>query len=101
MILFIWLDDERKMPTFNTKNEMFHALNYDECIDAIDYGLKNKREIIIDFDHDLGQGKTGYDVAKYIVENNISIKGFKIHSMNPVGARNIYELLTHYGYKNI
>lgn len=56
---------------------------------------------IIDLDHDLGEEKTGYDIAKYIVENNIPIKAFTIHSMNPVGVKNIRELLTHYGYKEI
>ena len=57
---------------------------------------------IIFFDHDLGEEKTGYDIAKYIVENQIEIKdGFKIHSANVVGRKNIYELLTHYGYQYI
>lgn len=101
MDLFIWLDDERPMPVFNFNKdkELFHAINYNECIKIIKFGLKNKKEIIIDFDHDLGRRKTGYDIAKYIVENNIPIKGFRIHSMNPVGSKNIYELLTRYGYK--
>ena len=56
---------------------------------------------IISFDHDLGEDKTGYDIAKYIVENNINIGGFNIHSMNVVGRKNIRDLLTHYGYKEI
>lgn len=55
----------------------------------------------IDFDHDLGIGKTGYDLAKYIVENNIHLEFFRVHSMNPVGARNISELLEHYGYSRV
>ena len=53
------------------------------------------------FDHDLGVDKTGYDVAKYIVEHQIEIKGFKIHSANPVGRFNIRQLMTHYGYKEL
>lgn len=57
---------------------------------------------IIFFDHDLGEEKTGYDIAKYIVENQIEVKdGFKIHSANPVGRSNIMQLLTHYGYNYI
>lgn len=57
---------------------------------------------IIFFDHDLGEEKTGYDVAKYIVENQIEIKdGFKIHSANPVGKHNIMQLLTHYDYNYV
>ena len=33
------------------------------------------------------------------IENDIAIGGFKIHSMNIVGRKNIYDLLIHYGYK--
>ena len=58
-------------------------------------------QLILDFDHDLGLGKTGYDVAKYIIENDIAIEGFKVHSMNPVGVSNIRQLLTHYNRKEI
>lgn len=42
--------------------------------------------------------KTGYDIAKYIVENKIPLYGFVCHSMNPVGRSNIEDLLCHYGY---
>ena len=56
---------------------------------------------IIDLDHDLGEEKTGYDIAKYIVEHQIPLVGFRIHSANPVGKFNIQQLLTHYGYKAI
>lgn len=55
-------------------------------------------KIFVSFDHDLGFGINGYDVARWIVENEIPIAGFTVHSMNPVGAKNIIELLTHYGY---
>lgn len=57
---------------------------------------------IIFFDHDLGEDRTGYDIAKWIVENNIKIKqGFKIVSSNPVGRFNISQLLDRYGYQEI
>lgn len=55
----------------------------------------------ISLDHDLGEEKTGYDIAKYIVENNVELKGFRVHSSNPVGRFNIVQLLTHYGYKEV
>lgn len=65
-------------------------------------GLNNYTFDIIMFDHDLGEERTGYDIAKYIVENNIKIKkGFTIHSANPVGRHNISQLLTHYGYQEL
>ena len=55
-------------------------------------------EIVIDLDHDLGEEKSGYDIAKFIVETSYPILGFHIHSMNPVGVFNMKHLLTHYGY---
>lgn len=60
----------------------------------------------IAFDHDLGVGykETGHDFAKLLVEMDIESGGkyipnnfeFHVHSMNPVGARNIYCLLKGY-----
>lgn len=73
------------------------ARTYNAAIQALDELQFN----YIFFDHDLGEDKTGYDIAKYIVENNINIGGFNIHSMNVVGRKNIRDLLTHYGYKEI
>lgn len=64
--------------------------------------LKEYTFDIIMFDHDLGEDRTGYDIAKYIVSNQIEIKqGFKIHSANPVGRFNISQLMTHYGYQEL
>ena len=60
---------------------------------------KYKNEILyISFDHDLGEIKTGYDIAKYLVENEIKAY-YNIHSANPVGRFNIEQLLQHYGYE--
>lgn len=57
----------------------------------------NKRKYkVIDLDHDLGEEKTGYDICKYIVENNIKITRVYIHSSNPVGRFNMYQLLHRY-----
>jgi len=64
--------------------------------------LKDYTFDIIFFDHDLGDDRTGYDIAKWIVENNIKIKqGFRIVSANPVGRFNISQLLNHYGYQEL
>lgn len=95
----IWIDDMREAPK-----------GYCWCQDAetafriLDYytHYSDENEIAeISFDHDLGEEVSGYDIAKYIVENQIAIGGFKIHSANPVGVFNIRQLLTHYGYKEI
>lgn len=57
----------------------------------------------ISFDHDLGADEpTGYDFAKWLVEQDLEHetlpKGFKfdVHSQNPVGAENITKLLNNY-----
>ena len=69
--------------------------------DALE-ALKEFTFDIVFFDHDLGEDRTGYDIAKWIVENNINIKqGFKIVSSNPVGRFNISQLLNRYGYQEI
>lgn len=63
----------------------------------------------ISFDHDLGVDEdgnilpTGYDFAKWLVEMDMdgiitipSDFSFEVHSTNPIGAKNIYELLNSY-----
>jgi hypothetical protein len=51
----------------------------------------------ISLDHDLGEGATGYDLAKYMVEQGCWPKrDIYLHSANPVGRWNMYQLLSHY-----
>lgn len=77
-----------------------------DLITAICYSGETA-QFILDLDHDLGEGNenelepSGYEICKWIVENQIPLVGFHIHSMNPVGAANMRQLLTHYGYKEI
>ena len=101
MKIYIFIDDERE-EMFNkiaTKvgYKYIHCHSYETAIGCIE--LYKDSQLILDFDHDLGLGKTGYDIAKYIIENDIAIEGFKIHSINVVSKKNIYDLLIHYGYK--
>ena len=94
---YIWIDDVRPAP------EGFHwCKTYEEAIKVIDCYASDEYGIyMISFDHDLGEEKSGYDVAKYIVENHIPVQLYRVHSMNPVGVHNITHLLNHYGYKKI
>ena len=103
--VLIWLDDERII-----SDRWLTAIGYPEICEilmcktaehCIEWLTKHANEyhIWIAFDHDLGAGMTGYDVAKYIVKNQIAIEGFTCHSMNPVGAKNIIDLMIHYGYQ--
>jgi hypothetical protein len=83
--LKLWIDDERPMPDgFD-----LHAKTYFAAIDF----LQKRKVSFVSFDHDLGESKTGYDVACWIEEAVIFKKfkriGWDIHSMNPVGSRRI------------
>lgn len=87
----IYLDDERQCPINMTVARNAHE--FEELV------LNNHDSITeISFDHDLGQAsnKTGYDCAKWLVDQTIngvidlsSLKVIFIHSANPVGAENI------------
>ena len=91
----LYVDDIRFPEYFHQIGaEITVARTYDEAIQYIDDSYD-----IISLDHDLGEDKTGYDIAKYIVENQIKVGAVAIHSVNPVGKFNISQLLTHYGYK--
>ena len=103
MKVYIFIDDGRE-EMFNkiaTKvgYKYIHCHSYETAIGCIE--LYKDSQLILDLDHDIADIKTGYDIAKYIIENNISLIGFKIHSKNPVGVFNIRQLLTHYGYREL
>lgn len=95
-ILFI---DDIRFPTRwhnigENANNITVARSYKEAIDCLDNTYD-----IVSFDHDLGEEKTGYDIAKYMIENGIRVNiGIVVHTANPVGAFNIIQLMTHYGY---
>jgi len=95
MLFKLWVDDERQMPD----GYDCWAHTYDEAVNAINTQFSPALySLFIDFDHDLGLGRNGYDFAKWLLENDYRGQ-FSIHSMNPIGAANIRQLLTHYGWK--
>jgi hypothetical protein len=90
----IYLDDVRTPPMFD--NLTGEKLTWDliartagEIIPLIQAG----KVTYISFDHDLGEGLTGYDVAgeieKQAAAGMIGPIDYDIHSANPVGANNI------------
>ena len=106
--IFIWLDDEREISSIwrkvTEKEENFEYKIFRNAEDLIKWYNENLGEydrIFISFDHDLGSEYTGYDMAKYIVEYNLQLDGFTVHSMNSVGRKNIFEILNRYGYYNM
>lgn len=99
------------------KNDFDIVRSYDEFVEYIE---KNGLPDLISFDHDLADEhynpsnwnsyrsyveKTGYDAAKWLVEycidENLDIPQILIHSMNPVGRKNIESIFQNYmKYKN-
>ena len=108
MNYLIWVDDERPVhhmyEVYKEKYpEKLEIIVFKNALDTIDWLGKhhydNINEIFIDLDHDLGSlDFDGYTICKYIVQNKIPITGFTVHSANPVGAKNMRDLLIHYGY---
>lgn len=92
----LFLDDLRVVP-----NGFSGVKSYLEFTDFI---LKNGLPEFISFDHDLGEEKTGYDCAKWLVEycmnNKFPLPEFFVHSQNPVGKENIQRLLDNFNKYN-
>ena len=101
----MYLDDVRAPAHFGSglKNTpgWLMARSYDEAIDMVErFGAP----VYISFDHDLGDAnvKTGYDFAKWLIEQDLDNNilpadfDFNVHSANPVGAANITNLLEPY-----
>lgn len=75
--------------------------------EAMNWVLQNGVPLYISFDHDLGEidgydSLSGYDFAKWLVEYDLGTGliphdfNFAVHSRNPIGAQNIYQLLSRY-----
>lgn len=88
----IWLDDIRPAPddtwvTCTTAEQAIGLINIGKGV--VTY---------ISFDHDLGEGATGYDVAKHIEHLSFTaglpMIGYDVHSANPVGRENIGRAMT-------
>lgn len=68
------------------------ARNYDE---AIRHLSAHKYDMVL-FDHDLGPGKNGMDIAKWVVENIKEPFLHYVHSANVIGRINIDLLIKQY-----
>lgn len=104
----IWLDDRRNpfqadwLKRYAAEytygdGEVVWVKNYNEFIDEIiTHGLPDK----ISFDHDLGEGKSGMDCVKWLInwcmDKHEDLPEWSIHSSNPVGSENMDSMLTNY-----
>lgn len=70
------------------------SLDHDLSFEHYPLAEENPNTTVIPYD--TYKEKTGYDCAKYIVNNGLKLGKWKCHSMNPVGRTNIEELLKSY-----
>ena len=83
----LFIDDLRKCPD----NTWIVVRNYSKAMQLIKENIGNIQAISLD--HDLGEVKTGYDIACFIERNNIFIENVIIHTSNPIGRKNIKDAL--------
>lgn len=89
----IWIDDQLEPPRYNKQGDPqrwdVHCRTAEPAIILVRSGQVE----FVDFDHDLADASTGYDVAKEIerlaAEGKIPPIDYAIHSGNSVGAANI------------
>lgn len=85
----VWVDDVRPMPP-----------DFDIWLRNADAAIRTLRTggvTHMSLDHDLGEEKTGYDIAKFIEEaaykKLLAPMTVVVHSANPVGRKNIMAAL--------
>lgn len=93
---YIYIDDLREKPGYYDKQFRDYD-SFELYVKCIGDCISNCH---ISFDHDLGEGKSGYDCAKFLVnwciENGYEVPTYTIHSANPVGAENIKSVFETY-----
>ena len=93
---YLYLDDLRDTPWWFDKR----VKSYGEFVEFVKSLGKSIEMWYISFDHDLGEGKNGYDCAKWLVnwciDNGYKVPTYEIHSANPVGAENIKSVFESY-----
>jgi hypothetical protein len=84
-LIRLWIDDTRDPPD----SGWTHVRTCDEAVRAVDASQPER----VSFDHDLGEGGTGYDVACFVerlaYDGKIGRFEWDVHSANPVGAERI------------
>lgn len=96
----IWLDDERNpkdpyiQSEFGSEGDEIWAKTAQVAISYLKQGNCEH----ISLDHDLGMAATGLDVAEWIEEQaylgNLPKLQWSVHSLNPVGKKNITQAMT-------
>ncbi len=108
MATLLWLDDERD-PTETRWHDFFpipsaEVIWVKSCSEFTDWISANSLPDAICFDHDLGDGPSGMDAAKWLTEycldNHVKLPAWNIQSANPIGKLNISALLNSFARVN-
>jgi hypothetical protein len=91
--------DDIRVPS--TEEDWVIIRSYAEAVTFLDSSVCPG---FISFDHDLGIGESGLDIAKYLVEKDLNHDmlyindnfRYNVHSANPVGRKNIESYLGSY-----
>lgn len=102
--IYIWLDDVRNPYDFlNFMTFEHYDVHWVKNAQEFHGYLENNiidENVVIDFDHDLGDDVDGYfcadELVNYCLDNKMKLPECRIHSMNPVGAENIKALLKNF-----
>jgi hypothetical protein len=97
----IWLDDFRPPAIQDPyKESIVWVKTYDEFVNQVKVFGDKISNCIVHFDHDLGEGKDGYDCAKFLInwciDNEYPAPDYDIQSANPIGRENIDSLFKSY-----
>ena len=97
----IWLDDFRlPHPSDLGGDRIVWVKTYDSFVKEVKSLGENISLCKVHFDHDLGEEKSGYDCAKFLVEwcmeNGYEVPDYGIQSRNPVGRKNIQSIFETY-----
>lgn len=96
----LWLDDLRDPKDFISGYDSRFVTWIKDHDSFVEYISSGAMPDVVDFDHDLGEGKDGYDCAKFLVswciEHEVRLPIIRIHSANPVGRANIESLVNTY-----
>ena len=84
----MWLDDKRPPP--HKDAHVTWVVTAEDAIALLETGQVTSASL----DHDLGLGKTGYDVVCWMEEHDAwPERGVRVHSMNPVGRQRMESVI--------
>jgi len=93
-------DDPGRYKQYRQFIEPDVEIDWAETVDRAIYFLATNRYDLISLDHDLGGQQmvesgygTGWEVAKWISEHDVGNPQIHLHTLNPIGAKNMLALL--------